>query len=128
MTDEEKAKEITMKHFEITECCFENLLPNKSYVYNFYNGVLKGLAEGKKEKCLEQNNDGTIRPCEVMKENEQLKAQNESLADTIISQNEQNEKMKCCGNCKHGFSEGVGCMQRARGMICDNKDKWELAE
>ena len=49
MTDEEKAKEITIEYFQITEYCFENLLPNKNFVYNFYKGVLNGLAEGRKE-------------------------------------------------------------------------------
>lgn len=41
-----------------------------------YNAIDKKIKawekeEGRREKCLEQNKDGTILPCEVMKENEE---------------------------------------------------------
>lgn len=54
---------------------------NKCKTYQMYR---LGLAEGRKEKCFEQNKDGTIRPCEVMKDNEELKEDVESLASINI--------------------------------------------
>lgn len=82
---------------------------------------LAGLTEGRKEKCFEQNSDGTIRPCEVMKENAELK--------------EQIEKMKCCYNCKYGriyFTNEIIVDCLANKVNPNNKykncDKWELAE
>ena len=68
-----------------------------------------GQVEGRKEKCLEQNNDGTIRPCEVMKDNEQLKAQI--------------EKMKNFYNCSH--SSRALCPNEHK---CNGCKDWELAE
>lgn len=93
MTDEEKAKEITIRHFEITECCFEDLLPNKNFVYNFYNGALKGLAEGRKvsEKYkteiekLKKNykKQRNRRIDELQKKNAELKKENEQLKQQV---------------------------------------------
>lgn len=87
MTDEEKVEE----YYEDNECySYLSEVEDFEEVFGFVKDRVKqayldGLAEGRKEKCLEQNKDGTIRPCEVMKENEQLK--------------EQIEKMECCMNC-----------------------------
>lgn len=44
---------------------------------------LDGLAEGRKEKCLEQNIDGTIRPCEVMNDYFNLTKEKEILKNII---------------------------------------------
>lgn len=66
MTDEEKAEEWCKNNCGVW-------VKDCNFACNGKQGVLYGLAEGRKEKCLEQNNDGTIRPCEVMKENEKLK-------------------------------------------------------
>lgn len=85
MTDEEKAK----NYFEDSKDYYDSREPiTDRQLRQIY---LDGLAEGRKEKCLEQNKDGTIRPCEVMKENEELKKENEQLKTQI-------EKMKRCFN------------------------------
>lgn len=70
MTDEEKAEECAEEIYKNLDKCRTKELMIDAYK----DGYLKGFAEGRKEKCLEQNKDGTIRPCEVMKDNEELKA------------------------------------------------------
>ena len=82
MTNEEKAEEYYWSK--------EVIPPNKKSIEQAY---LDGLAEGRKEKCLEQNKDGTIRPCEVMKENEELKAQIEKMKNFIF------EEVDFCSYC-----------------------------
>lgn len=104
-----------------------------------HKAYLDGLADGRKEECFEQNNDGTIRPCEVMKENEELKAQIEEQKAHCKDVDEVNEKMKCCGNCinfkeqeiryigKPGAIHRFSCngLNVAPNMKCS---KWELEE
>lgn len=85
MTDEEKAE----KYFEDSKDYYDSREPiTDRQLRQIY---LDGLAEGRKEKCLEQNNDGTIRPCEVMKENEELKEQLQNNPYVQILQNEKAE-------------------------------------
>lgn len=95
MTEEEKAEEYADKILSDSKYPFifskEKV---KEYIIKVYsdslkcceNAYKKGLAEGREEKCLEQNNDGTIRPCEVMKENEQIKAQIEKMKNIIYEE------------------------------------------
>ena len=138
MTDEQKAEDyVKINHSHIMSGTMKSIY-KKIY--------LDGLAEGRKEKCLEQNNDGTIRPCEVMKENAELKAQIEKQQHHIeiicntqkqkmmllryirIKENleAQIEKMKCCGNCKHN---GIDCVWlENHNQKCINLNKWESAE
>ena len=55
------------------------------------------------------------RVSELVRENDQLKAQI--------------EKMKCCENCNHKKSEVGRCellMYSLNACLCKNKDKWEL--
>lgn len=181
MTDEEKAIDITSKIFELEKDKVEWFLSTyknsrMSEIHTFYNGVLKGLAEGRKEgyeqgvlkDCLkvscpnctpsienycidceyanfiidkdnqisklekeisvllscsncQENKGGYVcekeynDKClaqkiqyikELKEENAELKAQIEQLSNdnyvlktSFITQNEQIEKMKCCGNC-----------------------------
>lgn len=121
MTDEEKANE----YFKNLDDCRTKELMIDAY--------LDGLAEGRKEKCLEQNKDGTIRPCELLKENEELKErlqiESQSLheqCEIVSKQVDQIEKMKRCFNCSKWFSNTELCVSNERGTnICD---KWELAE
>lgn len=58
MTDEEKAEEITCKKFHITKNVLKSIMDGligRTYyerdIFNFYNGILVGLAEGRKEIC-----------------------------------------------------------------------------
>lgn len=60
-----------------------------------HKAYLDGLSDGRKEECFEQNNDGTIRPCEVMKENEQLKEdvlEKQDLINDYVMDNAKLEK------------------------------------
>lgn len=94
MTDEEKVKEYATEIAKCKECRNHNFchkieneyLPKCEKWEWLFIGIKDGLAEGRKEKCLEQNKDGTIRPCEVMKENEELKAEIENLKKTYRKQ------------------------------------------
>lgn len=126
MTDEEKAKEITIKHFEITEYCFENLLLNKDFVYNFYNGVLKGLAEGRKEKqTIIDTQTVQIESRDVYlseKENIILRQQSE-----IEQLKKQIEKMKCCENCKKHRNAKCTEDEKFYARTTKHCDKWEYA-
>lgn len=51
-----------------------------------------------------------------------------NLTEKVTYLEGQIEKMKCCSNCKYSFSNGLGCMQSARRISCDNYKLWELAE
>lgn len=107
MTDEEKLAEKI-----ICSKCSDDI--NRNYIHchacHRCDDFIKGLAEGRKEKCLEQNKDGTIRPCEVMKENAELKAQI--------------EKMKCCGNCKKKCKK----IPEIKKCLDSNRSEWEMEE
>ena len=94
------------------------------------------VTKARQEKCFEQNKDGTIRPCEVMKENVELKKNAENQQKISMERffeikrlNEQIEKMKCCTNCKH-YKHRVGCMKADkpihRQCDIDNWKSWEL--
>ena len=150
MTDEEKAEEYVIKR------PFIHLLGRNTFFIQkeFKDAILWALAEGRKEKCFEQNKDGTIRPCEVMKENEQLKEQNKTIledndtlnkwVDDLRKENEnykmaenesleiiadlkaENEKLKICRNCNKEFTET--CETCRRGLYDGEFDNWELAE
>lgn len=74
MTDEEKASDIYDICLEKKSiCCIRKMGEETCSKCKTYKMYKLGLEEGRKEECLEQNKDGTIRPCEVMKENEELK-------------------------------------------------------
>lgn len=81
MTDEEKAEEILQTKGSMTFCA-----KGCGYTEKVKELITIGLSEGRKEKCLEQNKDGTIRPCEVMKENAELKEQIEKLKNNYKKQ------------------------------------------
>lgn len=81
MTDEEKAKKSFNKHITEDTCYLR-----KAKINIYKDGYLDGLEEGRKEKCLDQNKDGRIRPCEVMKENEELKEQIEKMKNNYKKQ------------------------------------------
>lgn len=91
MTEKEKAEEYCKNSKDFVKYTSE------TYKSRLKKAYLDGLAEGKKEKCLEQNIDGTIRPCEVMKENTELKelhkSDKESLQLIIDKTNEQIEQL-----------------------------------
>lgn len=130
MTDEEKyiawrnANSIIDRH-NVTDTSIGHKHIHWNNGVDRHKAYLDGLSDGRKEECFEQNNDGTIRPCEVMKENEELKAQI--------------EKMRCCGNCinfkeqeiqyigKPGTIHRFSCngLNVAPNMKCS---KWEYKE
>lgn len=127
MTDEEKAREyIINKHkIDMSKQPFDFVL--ECEFADDYEDFLSGLAEGRKET--------TEKISALKKENAELK---EDLQTAIVANQqwlkrdtrleEQIEKMKCCGNCKHSFSNDIGCMQRARNKHCDNLKLWEPVE
>ncbi|MCQ2589254.1 MAG: hypothetical protein MJ179_02415, partial [Treponema sp.] len=106
--------------------------------------------------CLEQNKDGTIRPCEVMKDNEELeeiRAQQARIINNDTKRTErlkaQIEKMKCCTTCvNHTFyipqvdrlvkgkddTKCENCIHYSLNKLENYRkgkelvDKWELAE
>jgi len=64
---------------------------------------------------------------QLIKENEILKAKNNSKIQVIDELNAQIEKMKCCKNCKH-----YNCLEKSLGYPCENEiyyrkdcNKWE---
>ena len=139
MTDEEKAEE------------YANACRGKIKDIHWQDvkyAVLYGLSEGRKEKCFEQNKDGTIRPCEVMKDNEELQKEISVLLsckncpenkggyicekeynDKCLAQKieyikeleEQIEQMKCYLNCANNSDD---CL----GKNCKGCKNWKLAE
>ena len=74
------------------------------------------------------------------KENKELKKDKEWLDDTnneqtevILKLNEQIEKMKCCGNCKHNYFDNeeirhCDVLNQHQMVVFKKCDKWELAE
>lgn len=78
MTDLEKAEEILQTKGHRTFCA-----KGCGYTEKVKELITIGLAEGRKEKCFEQNKDGTIRPCEVMKENEELHRDKTELTNLV---------------------------------------------
>lgn len=99
MADEEKAKELTTelicnKCEEIKHCKIIGTDKCITYIRSLnaiLQGYKKGFEEGRKEKCFEQNNDGTIHPCEVMKVCEEI----EEGAKVIAKENaELKEQLK----------------------------------
>lgn len=131
MTDEERAIDLTSKSFEMDKTpvewyCKLYMNSRMSEIHTFYNGVLVGLAEGRKEieikeavikywkKHYKYKSNDVI---ELQKEIEELKAHCKAVDDV-------NKKMRCCGNCKHVYKD---C---AKEKDCkQNKYKhWELAE
>lgn len=112
MTDGEKAEEYAEnKRISDIDKGYDN---RNVYYCGLEKGYLDGLAEGRKEKCLEQNNDRTIRPCEVMKENDELKAQI--------------EKMKCCENCNNCRKGKCTEDKMFYARTLKECSEWELAE
>ena len=68
---------------------------------------------------------------ELYRENVELQIQKSRMFNTIVLQEQQIEKMKCCENCKHKKSEVDRCellMYTMNACLCKNKDKWELKE
>ena len=144
MTDEEKAEE----YYEDNECySYLSEVEDFEEVFGFVKdrviqAYLDGLAEGRKEKCLEQNKDGTIRPCEVMKEHAELSNSVIELTNTkteleskITELETQIEKMKCCENCIHHHKNET--IRVGNNVLCRNGKnqtfkepclEWELAE
>lgn len=146
MTDEEKWEEYIRENVcnkervcgsqsvcsdkAIKECneygnfCYFARINKKSYI--------DGLAEGRKE-VREHETTCVNRLHHVEKENAELKAQVEQLSNdnyvlktSFITQREQIEKMKCCGNCIH-FMYGY-CMTDKSCHINNEYKEWELAE
>lgn len=76
-------------------------------------GFKSGLAEGRKE-CMEQNKDGTLKPCAVMKDNTTLRSVKENLekenAELKKEISELKEKLnkKDCEDCVF-YAEGDKC-------------------
>lgn len=82
------------------------------------------------EKCLELEKQ---EAAELKKQIDQLSNDNHVLKTSFITQQDQIEKMKCGGNCKHSYYANTGgCYDmKCRLTYCDCincKDKWELAE
>lgn len=147
MTDEEKAEEYLKEICPICndrEACLEDGC--NCYIKEAY---FDGLAEGRKEEqektcyCkhiqnfekenaeLEKdkewldntNNEQTKVIIDLQEQIDQLSNDNHVLKTAFITQNEQIEKMKCCGNCK--YSQYISCPNVRQ---CSNYSKWELAE
>lgn len=132
MTDDERAEEYVNKR------PFIHLLGRNTFFIQkeFKDAILWALAEGRKEKFeqvaarhkaeLQEVNEQNDK---LYEENKELKAQvyssdknvfaelnnetaesNARLIDEVADLKEQNEKMKCCGNCKNTGDTGVmGC-------------------
>lgn len=86
--------------------------------------------------CKEKTNEERIKCKDFItpKDNEELENQNKELIQKISELEAQNEKMKCCGNCKHcylweDFYINMNCSLPNTDINLGNKcDKWELAE
>lgn len=135
MTDGEKAEKSLEKRKGEYWC-----IKTDNVYIPYTEGYKDGLAEGRKIQCGEQGKDGMLKPCEVMKENAELKKDKEYLdkinneqTEVILHLNEQIEKMKCCENCKHHsfWGDELKCnfFDYDEEMKChDDKHGWELAK
>lgn len=110
MTDEEKAIDLTSKSFEMEKDNVEwfcKLYKNSSMseIHTFYNGVLAGLAEGRKEsaeeneqlKCDLYNANANLQhiTIEYEEENAELKAQIEKVKEWVKYNKYEDECIDC---------------------------------
>jgi len=89
--------------------------------------ITKGeILKGSPVMCIIKHlelEDGNWCKSEDVKELEQ--ALSESL-DEIKQLQEENEKLRCCGNCGYPVgSDCMGCKHHPEPIYRDDKDKWE---
>ena len=70
---------------------------------------------------------------ELISKLEELQEQNSEMFNTIALQEQQIEKMKCCGNCSHFKLDNSGLYpikvcELTYPNRCKNHDKWEIEE
>lgn len=81
----------------------ENMFIKNTVLINENEALKKENEELKKDKewLDNTNNEQTVVILELQQQIEQLSNDNYVLKTAFITQKEQNEKMKCCGNCEY---------------------------
>ena len=112
MTEELTLRVTDIERKAITFC------KEKEITFPIANHLVEFATEATKE--LQESLEEWQKTCEAKSDT------NSQLIKQLADKNEQIEKMKCCGNCKHcRYSYGeLECATKD----CKKRDKWELKE
>lgn len=131
MTKEELEKEARKKSLSYnTKYAEDSVLDDMlSRPQDFIDGAIADMVDLLRKKAYRDGLIDSAEPREkqIQIDAEQIRAlqkQNGELTDKVKELESQIEKMKCCGNCKYC---GTPCTHPS-DEICEDLDKWELAD
>lgn len=107
----------------------ENMFIKNTVLINENEALKKENEELKadKEWLDNTNNEQTVVILKLQQQIEQLSNDNYVLKTAFITQKEQNEKMKCCGNCEYRNNYNFPTLEEPCRK-CLKYSKWKLKE